>query len=84
MVSNMAKLTITVPDEDLAFFQTGAARNGLAVSPYLVRAAKVGALWEDSNRSHPRTDSADLARAEELEALEAAADAEAHGHGHAA
>ncbi|WP_280301137.1 hypothetical protein [Nocardia abscessus] len=78
----MAKLTITVPDEDLEFFQAGAARNGLAVSPYFVRAAKIGALWEDANR--PRHDAADLARAEELAAIEAEADAEARGHGHAA
>jgi hypothetical protein len=80
----MAKLTITVPDEDLEFFQAGAARNGLALSPYVVRAAKIGALWEDANRPRPRDEAADLTRAEELAALDAASDAEARGHGHAA
>ncbi|MGY1969009.1 hypothetical protein ACW9HH_32645 [Nocardia gipuzkoensis] len=80
----MAKLTITVPDEDLEFFQAGAARNGLALSPYVVRAAKIGALWEDANRPRPRDEAVDLTRAKELAALDAEADAEARGHGHAA
>ncbi|MVU82638.1 alpha/beta fold hydrolase [Nocardia sp. ET3-3] len=85
MVSNMAKLTITVPDADLAFFEAAAARNGLKVSPYFVRAAKIGALWEDANRPRQRDAADDVARAEELLALDEAADSDAHnGHGHAA
>ncbi|WP_454198150.1 hypothetical protein [Nocardia sp. Marseille-Q1738] len=80
----MAKLTITVPDADLAFFEAAAARNGQKVSPYFVRAAKIGALWEDANRPRPRDEAADLARAEEQAALDTAAHAEEHGNGHAA
>lgn len=84
MVSNMAKLTITVPDADLAFFEAAASRNNLKVSPYFVRAAKIGALWEDANRARPRDEAADLARAEALAALDEAASADEGGHGHAA
>jgi hypothetical protein len=78
----MAKLTITIPDADLAFLEAAAARNGQKVSPYFVRAAKIGALWEDANRPRHRDEATDLARAEEQAALDAAA--EEHGHGHAA
>lgn len=80
----MAKLTITVPDADLAFFEAAATRNGQKLSPYFVHAAKVGALWEDANRPRPRDDAADLARAEEQATTDAKADDEAHGRGHAA
>ena len=86
MVKSMAKLTITVPDADLAFFKLAAERDGVPLSPFMVAAAKAGALWVDANRPRPRADAADLARAEELAALDEAAEAEAraHGHGHAA
>ncbi|WP_331761237.1 hypothetical protein OG225_42890 (plasmid) [Nocardia sp. NBC_01377] len=82
----MAKMTIHVSDEDLAFLRSAAEREGVAVSRFVIQAAKAGALWADANRPRPRTDAADLARAEELAALDAAAEAEArkHGHGHAA
>lgn len=75
----MAKITVTVPDEDLEFFKAGATRTGLSFSPYLVRAAKIGALWEDTHRPRAHDDAAELARAQELAALEAAADVENGG-----
>ncbi len=85
MVKRMAKITITVPDADAAFLEAAAARAGEKLSPFLVRAAKVGALWEDANRPRRRDPAGDLARAEEQLALDAAADADEHGHhGHAA
>ncbi|MFE3280609.1 hypothetical protein [Nocardia sp. NPDC059239] len=80
----MAKLTIEVPDTDLALFRAAADRNGLKLSPYVVRAAKIGALWEDANRPRRRDEAADLARAEERAVLDEAAHAEAHRGGHAA
>ncbi|WP_159848501.1 hypothetical protein [Nocardia sp. CY41] len=81
----MAKITITVPDADVPFFEAAAAKNGEKFAPYLVRAAKIGALWEDANRPRRRDLAADLARAEEQLALDLAADADEHGHhGHAA
>jgi len=80
----MAKLTIEVPDADLALFRAAADRNGMKVSPYFVRVARIGALWEDANRPRRRDEAADLARAEEQAALEEAARAEEHRGGHAA
>lgn len=80
----MAKLTIEVPDADLALFKAAAARDGVKVSPYFVRAAKIGALWEDANRPRRRDEAADLARAEEQAALAEAARNEEHRGGHAA
>lgn len=84
MVGSMAKLTIEVPEADLALFRAGASRDGLKLSPYLVRAARIGALWEDANRPRHRDDATDLARAEEQAALDHAAHAEEHHGGRAA
>ncbi|WP_306361738.1 hypothetical protein [Nocardia sp. CC227C] len=80
----MAKLTIEVPDADLALFKAAAERNGMKVSPYVVRVARIGALWEDANRPRRRDEAADLARAEQQATLEEAARAEEHRGGHAA
>lgn len=81
---SMAKITISVPDEDLQFFEAAAKKSGLKVSPFLVRAARVGALWEDANRARTVNEADDLARAESLLMLDAEANADARGHGHAA
>ncbi|MCX4099129.1 hypothetical protein [Nocardia sp. alder85J] len=81
----MAKLTIEIPDNDLALFRAAAARDGARLSPYVVRVARIGALWEDANRPRHRDDAGDLARAEEQAALDQAAHAaEEHRGGHAA
>ncbi|WP_155981033.1 hypothetical protein [Nocardia sp. CNY236] len=80
----MAKLTIEVPASDLALFKAAADRDGVKLSPYVVRVARIGALWEDANRPRRRDAAADLARAEEQAAVEEAARAEDHRGGHAA